>query len=88
MKMGNAMENTSLALQYEDFAALLLEESIHLDRTLGFREICSRIGADPAALDELLRKELGLSGEALLASFRERARRSANPKESGSFAEK
>ena len=66
--------------QYETLASLLIDERVHMDATVGFRELCAWIGADAAALDQLVREELGLSGEALLRNFRKRERQSLERK--------
>lgn len=69
------MEKETLERHYEKFAALLLEDRAYMDGTLRFRDLCSWIGADAAALDTLLLRELGLSGTDLLRALRESGRR-------------
>ena len=73
--MENGTKNAALARQYEAFASLLLEGQVYFDASLGFREICSWIGADPDALGGMIREELGLGGEELLRDLRESGRR-------------
>ena len=57
---------------YVRFSRILLAGAVLPDPAVGFPELCRWAGADPRALDSLLREELGLGGEALLAAFRAR----------------
>lgn len=81
---GNKQQETEQAAtldgQYEALSALLLDEKLYMDGTLGFREVCSWIGADPERLGALIREELGLSGEDLLRTLREGERESLRRK--------
>lgn len=64
------MKNETLSQAYARLADLLLEERIHFDPDLRFRDICRLAGADPEEMDRLLREEVGLSGEALVMAIR------------------
>ena len=61
---------------YASFAKLMNEEKVYLDRTLTFEGICSRIGAEPEALESLIREELGYSGQESLDLYRSKAENS------------
>lgn len=65
------MEADSLSLHYEFFADLLLEDRIYLDPEVSFTRICRWMGADARQLDDYIRSELGLSGEALIRRYRQ-----------------
>ena len=55
---------------YAAFERAMDEDRIYEDRAVTYSEICRSIGADPSALDVLLRKEIGYSGDCLLALYR------------------
>ena len=70
MQKRNDMENDALTRSYATLAALLLEDRVHFNPSLGFGEICRLAGADPRKMERLLTAELGLDGEGLLAALR------------------
>lgn len=78
--MENRMENTALMRQYETLASLLIDDRVHMDTTVGFRKLCAWIGADFHDLDNLIREELGVSGEGLLRKLRKEDRRNLERK--------
>lgn len=65
MKKRTAQENYSL------FSKLLLDEKIYLDPSVRFSDICKWIGADEKALETIVSMELGMSGDGLIAKYRE-----------------
>ena len=65
---GNKM--FALRKKYGLFAGLMDEGRVYENPLLKFGDICRMIGVSPASLDDLLREELGLGGEELLASRR------------------
>ena len=56
--------------KYAAFSRLLEEDKLYRDRSLRFEDLCQRIGTDPAALEEVLLRELGMTGEEILSMFR------------------
>lgn len=64
------MENKDLMKSYELFSRLLLEDKIFMDSNLTFSAVCCWIGADRRKLNNLIKKELGLSGPALMRVYR------------------
>ena len=60
------MKNTALPEAYARLSTLLTEDKVHLDPSVGFADICRRAGADPRAMDQLVRDELGMPGEDLV----------------------
>ncbi|MBR1405834.1 MAG: hypothetical protein IJ578_02725 [Bacteroidales bacterium] len=64
------MKDSALPEAYARLSDLLLQEKVHLDPALTFAGLCRRADAEPRAMDWLLRTELGLSGEGLLAALR------------------
>lgn len=55
---------------YASFAQALEEKKLMREDHLGFKEICTRLEADPVALDRMLFTELGYSGEEILGLWR------------------
>lgn len=51
---------------YAAFAHLLMEGGIHPGEPVTFKELCSRIGADPCALESKIIDELGCTGQSLV----------------------
>lgn len=70
--MENCTDNAELFQQYETFANMILEDRTYRDESMTFRTACSRAGVDPEALDGVIRKELGVSGDGLLRILREK----------------
>lgn len=64
------MKNTALPEAYARLSTLLTEDKVHLDPSVGFAVICRRAGADPRAMDQLVRDELGMPGEDLIRALR------------------
>ena len=61
---------------YAAFERLMDEAEIFRNEALTFDDICREAGADPAALEKVLRDELGYSGRELVDFYR---RRGKNP---------
>ena len=59
---------------YETFCRLMAEERLYIDPSISYASVCRALGADPDELDRELEEELGYSGEALIAHFREQFR--------------
>ena len=51
---------------------MILEDRTYRDESMTFRTACSRADVDPEALDGVIRKELGVSGDGLLRILREK----------------
>lgn len=64
------MKTDAILLAYERFCRLVTEERLYIDPAFSFPAACRWLGVSPHELDLLLEKELGFSGEALLAHFR------------------
>ena len=58
--------------QYARLEKLLDDEKIYLVRGVSFADLCVALGADRQAMDNHLQKELGMDGEALMQTFRQR----------------
>ena len=58
--------------QYARLEKLLDDEKIYLVRGVSFADLCVALGADRQAMDDHLQKELGMDGEALMQTFRQR----------------
>ena len=58
--------------KYALLEQLLDEEKIYLVKGVSFADLCLALGADRQAMDDHVRKELGLDGEALMETFRKR----------------
>lgn len=66
------MKTQSTEAHYEIFGRMLLEDKVYLDPSVTFDMICRWIGADRHLLDALVRRELGISGQALMRLYRAR----------------
>lgn len=60
----------TLEESYASFAQALEEKGLMREEHLGFKEICTRLETDPAALDRMIYDELGYSGEEILGLWR------------------
>ena len=69
-KILNAMKKCSTFESYEIFSRMLLEDKIFMDSNISFNMLCSWIGADRKQLNAYIKKELGLSGECLMQTYR------------------
>ncbi|MBP3794786.1 MAG: hypothetical protein ILA23_01935 [Bacteroidales bacterium] len=58
--------------QYLRLEKLLDEEKIYLVKEVSFADLCAAIGADRQAMDDHLQQELGMDGEELMRTFRQR----------------
>ena len=56
--------------KYAIFESLLDEEQVYKDRTVGFKDLCRAIGADPERLDAHIMSETGYGGEEIISSLR------------------
>lgn len=61
-------------IRYAAFGDLLVQERIYIDPSIDFRTVCAWLSVRPAALDRLLVRELGYSGDGLFAEYRRRYR--------------
>ena len=59
--------------EYAAFEHAMDDEEIFTDGHLSFNDICSRIGADPNALELKIAEELGYLGEELLELYRDKS---------------
>ena len=60
--------------QYARLEKLLDEEKIYLVKGVSFADLCVALGTDRQAMDDHLRQELGMDGEELMRTFRQRDR--------------
>jgi len=67
------MDDTKTLADYERFGSLILEKNVYMNQAATFPVLCALIGADRKALNSLIKKELGMSGEMLLGALRARA---------------
>lgn len=59
---------------YEEFGVMMNEDRIYEDETVSYEDICRGLGVDPSALDGLLMRELGYTGEQLIEEYRKSGR--------------
>ena len=64
------MKTDAILLAYERFCRLMTEEHLYVDPTLSFSTVSHLLGVPKQELNRMLEKELGYSGEALIAHFR------------------
>jgi DNA-binding transcriptional ArsR family regulator len=55
---------------YSRLESLLTEEKIYLIPDLTFEKVCSWLGVQPRELENLIFKELGLTGQGLIDRYR------------------
>lgn len=55
---------------YKEFGVMLTEDKIYQDLTVSYEDICRELGILPSELDSLLLRELGYTGEEILAEYR------------------
>lgn len=55
---------------YQEFERMMEEDRIYEDTTIDFCGICRELKVSPGDLDEVLLRELGFTGDALLAEYR------------------
>ena len=58
--------------QYALLEQLLDEEKIYLVKGVSFADLCLALGADRQEMDAHIKQELGMDGEALMETFRQR----------------
>lgn len=56
---------------YNEFCRMLEEDKIYRRMDLGYVDICRMLKVAPAELDQILMNELGMTGDEILAKFRE-----------------
>lgn len=60
---------------YEEFGVMMNEDRIYEDETVSYEDICRGLGVAPSALDGILMRELGYTGEQLIEEYRRSGRR-------------
>lgn len=55
---------------YEMFGRLMLDEKIYLKKGMTFGCVCRIIGVSPEDLDEVVTREMGMSGQSLMDAYR------------------
>lgn len=55
---------------YKEFGVMLTEDKIYQDPMVRYEDICRELGVLPSELDSLLLRELGYTGEEIMAEYR------------------
>lgn len=63
--------NMNIDQAYAEFGFLMAEEEIYADPKVDFQSVCTRIGCSPEALDEMIIREMGMTGTELMEAYRE-----------------
>ena len=65
---------------YERFASRVLDGSLPAENEKSFCDFCKKNNVSPVSLDEILERELGMSGQEILNYFQKVLNLSALPK--------